>query len=101
MYKELSLGERQWICRGCGKLVLRDVKGAVNIKEFAPEKYFALMRLTGVERTEEPGEPAAMSRGGEPGKIGERAAPLSQATFFEGGSSLAQIQTWHSAKTHL
>jgi putative transposase len=62
VYKELSLGERQWICRGCGKLVLRDVKGAVNIKEFAPEKYFALMRLTGVERSEEPGEPPAMSR---------------------------------------
>ncbi|MGH7238876.1 MAG: RNA-guided endonuclease InsQ/TnpB family protein, partial [Candidatus Saccharimonadales bacterium] len=49
VYKELSLGEREWICPGCGKLVLRDVNGAVNIKVYALERYFALMRLTGVE----------------------------------------------------
>jgi putative transposase len=33
--KDLSLSDREWTCPKCGKVVLRDVNAAINIKSFA------------------------------------------------------------------
>jgi putative transposase len=77
VYKELTLNDRQWRCPNCGKLVMRDFNGSVNIKEYALERYLKSLQ-TGVERTEEPVEPPG-NRDDEAGKIGERAMPLSSS----------------------
>jgi putative transposase len=78
VYKELSLKERQWRCPHCGKLVMRDFNGSVNIKDYALERFFKSLQ-TGVERTDEPVEPPAMSRDDESGKVEERALSLSSS----------------------
>ena len=33
--KDLSLSDREWICRKCGEVVSRDINAAINIKSFA------------------------------------------------------------------
>ena len=38
IHKEISLEEREWICKGCGVVHDRDVNAAKNIKAFALEK---------------------------------------------------------------
>lgn len=53
--KVLSLSDREWTCPNCGKIVFRDLNAAINIKNFA------LLKISGVERTVEPVEPPTLA----------------------------------------
>ncbi len=41
---ELTLKDREWICKGCGTLLNRDVNAAINIKSFALKNYLSVER---------------------------------------------------------
>jgi len=42
--KELSLQDREWICKGCGSVLDRDINASINIKNFALKKYLCVGR---------------------------------------------------------